>query len=68
MPNPRGGKPPHVIRPIKLKTSLPEDLKATVDLLLYSELEGKVPYAAWSNYLVGLIRADLRARGLLPNG
>lgn len=43
------------IRPIKKGIHLPEDLVAKVDLRLMSELEGKVPFAAWSNLVERLL-------------
>jgi hypothetical protein len=41
-------RPKRCIRPIQKNISLPETLVAEVDLLLYSELEGRVPYGAWT--------------------
>ena len=52
-------RPKKAIRPIEKTICLPEDLVAAVDLKLFSELEGKVPYGAWQRYVVGLIRDDL---------
>lgn len=43
------------IRPVKKGIHLPEDLVAKVDLRLYSELEGKVPFAAWSTLVEKLL-------------
>lgn len=40
----------------KLNTSLPEALLAQVDLLLFSEVEGRVPYGAYGKLLEGLLR------------
>lgn len=57
MPRPR-----KAIRPVEKNISLPEDLVARVDLELYSDLEGKVPFGAWQRYVEGLIRADLERR------
>ena len=55
-------RPKKAIRPVEKNVSLPEDLVARVELELYSELEGKVPFGAWQRYLEGLIRADLNKR------
>ena len=67
MPRPR-----KAIRPVEKNISLPEDLVARVDLELYSDLEGKVPFGAWQRYVEGLIRADLERRafvsGEISNG
>ena len=57
MPRPR-----KIIRPVEKRVSLPETLVAKVDLLLFSELEGRVPFGAWQGYLVRLIEADLARR------
>lgn len=60
MPRPR-----KAIRPVEKNISLPQDLVTRVDLELYSDLEGKVPFGAWQRYVEALIRADLdrRAQG-----
>lgn len=56
------GRPRKAIRPVEKNISLPEDLVARVELELFSELEGKVPFGAWQRYLEGLIRADLNSK------
>jgi hypothetical protein len=60
MPRPR-----KAIRPVEKNISLPEDLVARVDLELYSDLEGKVPFGAWQPSAQSLIRADLERRALV---
>lgn len=55
-------RPPKAIRPVEKSVSLPQDLVLQVDLILFSPLEGKVPFAAWQRYLEGLIRRDLAER------
>lgn len=55
-------KPPRIIRPVEKNISLPEDLVARVNLELFSEVEGKVPFGAWKKYVEQLIRADLAKR------
>jgi hypothetical protein len=55
-------KPRRAIRPVEKTISLPQDLVVKVDLLLFSELEMKVPHGAWAGYVKGLIEADLFAR------
>lgn len=52
-------RPARIIRPREKRINLPEDLCAQVDIMLYSELEGKVPFAAWSKLVEGLLRAHL---------
>jgi len=50
------------IRPIEKNLSFSEDLVARVDLLLYSELEGRVPYGAWSKLVQALLEKMLEER------
>lgn len=52
-------RPKRTDRPIEKNISLPESLVAQVDLELYSELEGKVPFGAWKSYVERLIREDM---------
>jgi hypothetical protein len=42
-------------RPVEKNISLPTSTVARVELELFSELEGKVPFGAWQKFLVGLI-------------
>jgi len=56
-------RPKKVIRPVEKSISIPQDLCARIDLLLYSELEGRVPHGAWSRYIQELIRKDLAGGG-----
>jgi len=57
MPRPR-----KAIRPMEKNLSLPQDLVAAVELELYSEIDGRVPFGAWSKYVEELIRKDLAIR------
>jgi hypothetical protein len=50
-------KPKRPIRPIQKNISVPEDLAAQVDLELFSELEGRVPYGAWSKFVETILLA-----------
>ena len=61
------GRPRKAVPSIEKNVSLPRDLVAAVELELYSEVEGKVPFAAWQKYLEGLIRADLARRALVKH-
>lgn len=45
-------KPPKIIRPIRLHTTLPEDIRAKLDLHLYSEVEGRVPFGAYQKFIL----------------
>lgn len=55
-------RPRKAVRPVEKTICLPEDVVVQVDLLLYSDLEGRVPYGGWQRYVEGLIRNDLAAR------
>ena len=59
MPRPRKAIPS-----VEKNICLPRDVVVEVELMLFSELEGKVPFGAWQKYLEGLIRADLLKRKL----
>lgn len=54
MPRPR-----KIDRPVEKRVMLPQSLVARVELELYSELEGKVPFGAWQRLLVELITERL---------
>ena len=58
------GRPRKAVPSIEKNISLPRDLVVAVELELYSEVEGKVPFAAWQKYLEDLIRKDLARRAL----
>lgn len=58
------GKPRKATPTTGWKVRIPEDLAAKVDLIMMDPLTQKVTYGARSDYIVALIRADLRARGL----
>lgn len=55
-------KPPRADRPVEKTINIPQSICTKVDLLLWSELEQKVPHGAWARYVNGLIEADLEAR------
>lgn len=55
-------RPPKAIRPVSKNLHVPQDLAVQVDLLLWSEVEAKVPHGAWARYIEGLIREDLAKR------
>ena len=58
------GRPRKAVPSIEKNISLPRDLVVAVELELYSEVEGKVPFAAWQKYLEDLLRKDLARRAL----
>lgn len=51
-----------VIRYVKKGIQLPEDLLIEVDLELFSDVEGKVPFAAWQKLVEPLLRQWLAER------
>jgi hypothetical protein len=53
-------RPKSIIRPIEKRVNLPEDLVARVELELYSELEQRVPFGAWSQLVQRLLREHLQ--------
>jgi hypothetical protein len=57
-------KRPRVDRPVEKAINIPQSTCVKVDLLLFSELEQKVPHGAWSRYINGLIEADLACRAM----
>lgn len=52
-------KPRNIIPPTKLTFSLPQDLRARLDLYLFSEVENRVPHGAYQDFLGELIREAL---------
>lgn len=53
------GRPPNILRPVKLTINLPEDIHARLTLHLFSEVEGKVPKGAYSKFLIDAINKVL---------
>lgn len=52
-------RPKKIDRPVEKRVMLAESLVARVELELYSDLEGKVPFAAWQKFLTELIEEQL---------
>ncbi len=50
------GKPPNTIPPTRLEVYIPADIRARMDLHLYSSVEGRVPHGAYKKFLCELIR------------
>jgi hypothetical protein len=44
-------RPPDILRPVRLHTTLPEDLHAKLTLYLFSESEGRVPKGAYQKFI-----------------
>lgn len=53
------GRKAHLDKPVKKQVWLPESLVAKVDLLLWSELEEKIPYGAWGKLIENLLQKHL---------
>ena len=49
-------RPPNIVRPTALKTSVPEDLRVWLDLHLWSNSEMRVPHGAYQRLIVSLLR------------
>jgi hypothetical protein len=47
---------PAITKPIEKKLSLDAELVAKVELMLFSDLEGRVPYGAWAGFIEQLLR------------
>jgi hypothetical protein len=54
-------RPANIRRPVRLHTTLPEDIRAKLDLYLYSSVEGRVPVGAYQRFIIERIR-DFFAR------
>ena len=55
------GRQPKTIPTIERKINLPEALDAELQLLLWSDIDGRVPYGALSNLIVPLLQQYLQA-------
>lgn len=49
------GRPSNTIKTVERKIQIPEALDAKLQLLLYSEVDGRVPYGALSGLTVPLL-------------
>ena len=58
------GKPPLIVRPTKLTMALPEDVRARLDLELYSETESRVPHGAYQQFFLARLRDYFNSRPL----
>jgi hypothetical protein len=53
---------PNIIRPVRLITTFPEDIRTKLDLFLYSPIEGRVPKGAYQKFLIERIQEFFAAR------
>lgn len=56
------GRPFNVERSVPLELHLPESLRTKVDLLLFSEIEGRVPRGAYLQFFIGLLNEHFEKR------
>jgi hypothetical protein len=61
-------RPRKAVRPVEKSISLPLDLVTRVDLMLWSELEERVPHGAWAAYVQTLVEGDLKRKELAAQG
>lgn len=52
-------RPRSPVRPISVTTTVPEDLLTRLQLHLFSDLEGRVPYGAMTKFFAARIREYL---------
>lgn len=52
-------KRPKVIRPTRLHLALPEDIRARLDLYLFSTVEQRVPFGAYQTFFVERVQEFL---------
>lgn len=55
-------RPKLAVPSVEKNISIPEDLALAVDLELFSDVEGKVPFGAWKGFIARLIRQHLERR------
>lgn len=58
-------RPKKHIPTVRLEFACPENLYAILSTLFHDPLLGKPRFGAIAEYLIGLIREDLKRRGLL---
>lgn len=56
-------RPKMAIRSVEKTLCLPAPLVDRVDLILFSELEGRVPFGAWKEFVVKAIENYLEREG-----
>lgn len=47
---------PDIDRPTDLHLMLPESIRAKLDLLLFSEVEGRVPHGSYQRFIIERIK------------
>lgn len=49
-------RPKRAVRPVEKSLSLPQDIADRIELMLWSDLEGKVPHGAFSKFIEQAVR------------
>lgn len=49
-------RPKKAVKPVEKSLSLPQDVADRIELMLWSDLEGKVPHGAFSKFLEQAVR------------
>lgn len=57
---------PNVVRPVRLTLMLPEDIRAKLDLHLWSEVEGRVPHGAYQQFFLARIAEYFSSHSIVP--
>lgn len=52
-------RPKRIIRTVRIEVRIPIDIAARLDMMLYSEVLGRVPFGARSEFVEGLINRAL---------
>lgn len=50
------GRPAAVIPSARIEIRIPVDVKSELDIYLFSEVEGRIPYGAYSQFFENLTR------------
>lgn len=56
------GRPRKVVRPVQKNLAIPQDIVTKIDLLLWSDLELRVPHGAWQSLIVRLLTEFLKGQ------
>ena len=56
-------RPKLAVPSVEKNISLPQDLAVMVDLELWSEVEGRVPFGAWKGFITRVIRQHFERQG-----
>jgi hypothetical protein len=57
-------RPPNIIPSVDLHVTLPQDLKQKLDLMLFSEVEQRIPKGAYQQFFCARLREWMELRNL----